>query len=113
MFSRFAYFWTIILYFVEFNTCILPSKYHDNILYCIWNSNIYDVDQISHMQKEPREPIYLYEPGQGACVPPHGPPDMRFPPRDRGRGGSPFRGRGRGGGHGGVGYNICEFCLKV
>ena len=44
---------------------------------------------IIFVQKEPREPIYLYEPGRDM-----GPMDMGFQPRGRGRGG--FRGRGRG-----------------
>lgn len=59
-----------------------------------WNPR-YDLSFLS-LQKEPREPILLYEPGQNFMG---GPPvDMGFPPphRGRGRGGPPFRGRGRG-----------------
>ena len=44
---------------------------------------------ISLQQKEPREPIYLYEPGAPMFA-------GDFPPRGRGGGGFPNRGRGRG-----------------
>ena len=74
-----------------------------------------DEGDLIFLQKEPREPIYLYEP----AVQVNGPPDMGFQPPFRGgrgggggpmgRGGPPFMGRGgRGGGRG---VSFCKVSL--